>query len=882
VNLLHSTRFRLAAVFRRSRMNAEIDEELRSHIEIHADELEQLGLPRAEAQRRARIKFGGQARFREECHQALGGHFIETFLQDVRFGLRMLRKNPGFTTVAVLTLALGIGANTAIFSVVDSVMLRPLPFEKPGQLMVVWHTPPQKSFPGIPRFVVSPANFLDWNSENHVFSLMSAIGLRSANLTGLGRPESLQERKVSYDFFSLLGVPPIAGRGFTAGEDEAGRGNVAVLSYALCQNHFGTPKNALGKNIKLDENSYTVVGVMPPQFDFPFQAQLWTPLAWTDQERAVRGNHNYIVIARLAAGVDIAKAQAEMNTISSRLAQRYPTDDAGWGAVVLPLDSFVSGSIGPALLILLGAVGFVLLIACANVANLLLVKAMGRGKEIAIRTALGATGARVMRQVLSETALLAVIGGALALALAHFVIGGIAAFIGDQMPISLKIGLDGWVLGFTLVISILTGIIAGVAPAWHLRKVNLNESLKQGTGKRSADSAGRRARSALVVSEVAVSMVLLAGAGLTIRTLSALRNSNPGVDPHNVLTVPLAISETKYAAAAQQANFFEETLERVRALPGVVIAGAVDSLPFTGGSHQPVGVEGQPVVPMADQPEVDVRMISPGYLRAMRIPLEQGRDFSEADRGGTQPVVLVSEAFAKRFWPHEDPIGRHVTLTFLPGPSRVVVGVVGDVKLDGVDSAQPDQAVYYPMLQNIEAKRMTLAVRTSGQPTGLITAVTDTVHQIDPDEPVEGILTMDDVLDHSLTPQRLSVILLGVFAGLALLLAAIGIYGVQAYAVRNRVQEIGIRMALGARRGDVFRLVVGQGLKMTCIGICIGLGAAFGLTQLMRSLLFGVSASDPVTFVAVVIVLFAVAVAACWIPARKAMRVDPMAALRHE
>jgi len=873
---------RFGGMFGKRRRDRELAEELESHVQMHVGENLRAGMTPEEARRQALIKLGGVEQTKENYRDRRGISWLETWLQDVRFGLRMLRKNPGFTAVAILTLALGIGANTAIFSVVNSVMLRPLPFESPERLMVVWHTPPQKSFPGIHRFVVSPANFLDWQGENHVFSQMSAVGFRNPNLTGLGQPESLQERKVSHDFFSLLGVPPIAGRGFTAGEDQAGRGNVVVLSYALCQNHFGAPENALGKTIQLDDNPYAVVGVMPPHFDFPFRAQVWVPLAWTDTERAVRGNHNYIVIARLGRGVDVAKAQAEMDTVSTRLAQQYPTDDAGWGAVVQPLGGLITGSVGPALLILLGAVGFVLLIACTNVANLLLVKALGRNKEIAIRTALGATGGRIMRQIVSETVLLAFLGGALALVLAHFVIGAIAAFISDQLPMSIRMGLDGWVLGFTLVISILTGILAGVAPAWHLRKVNLNESLKQGTGKASADLGLRRARNALVVSEVAVSLVLLAGAGLTLRTLYVLRNIDLGIDPHDVLTVPLAISDTKYKTAAQQTNFFRETLQRVGALPGVVTAGAVDSLPFTGGSHQPVQVEGQPAVPMADQPEVDVRVISSGYLSTMRIPLEQGRDFSDADRGGAQPVVLVSEAFAKRFWPYENPVGKHVTLTFSPDSSHVVVGVVGDVKLDGLDATRPIQAIYQPLLQNSETRGMTLTVRTSVPPRSLTSAVTDAVHRIDPDEPVSGLLTMDDILDQSLTQQRLSVILLGVFAGLALLLAAIGIYGVQAYAVRHRVQEIGIRMALGAQRGDVFQLVVGQALKLTGIGICIGLGAAFGLTRLMSSLLFGVSASDPATFGGAAMTLAIVALAACWIPARRATHTDPMVALRYE
>ena len=614
--------------------------------------------------------------------------------QDIRYAFRTLGRSKGFTTVAVLTLALGIGANTAIFSVVNAILLRPLPFHDPGRLMMIWHTPPQKSFPGVARFVVSPANYLDWRSQNHVFEQMTAIGFGSFNLTGMGQPESVTGVAVSADFFSVLRVRPSAGRGFVGDDDQPGHGNVVVVSYAFWQSHFGANENVLGKTIKLDDNSYVIIGVMPPKFDFPFHAQLWMPLAWTDQRRAVRGNHNYIVIARLKSGVDQEEAQAEMDAISNRLARQYPADDAGWGAVVVPLRDLAVGSIRSALLVLLGAVAFVLLIACTNVANLTLAKALGRRKEIAIRTVLGASRWRVMRHVLSETVLLSVAGGALSLLLAHFVIDAIAAFIGPQLPISVEIDLDGWVLGFALTISVLTGIIAGLAPSWHLNKTNLNASLKQGLGKTDSDSGGHRARSVFVVAEVALSLVLLVGAGLMIRTLYLLRSVNPGIDPHNVLTVPLAISDAKYASADQKTNFFDNVLDRVRALPGVESAAAVDSLPFQGGSTEPIIAEGQPVVPMADQPEVAVRLISPGYLRAMRIPLEQGRDFTDTDKANSRPVVLVSHAFAKRFWPHENPIGKHVTLTFSSVPAREVVGVVGDVKLNGLDVTRPIETVY--------------------------------------------------------------------------------------------------------------------------------------------------------------------------------------------
>jgi predicted permease len=872
---------RFAALFRTERRDRELAEELESHLQLHIEDNLRSGMDPAEARRQALIKLGGIEQTKENYRDRRGIPWFESLLQDLRFGQRMLRKNPGFTAVAVLTLVLGIGANTAIFSVVNAILLRPLPFPDPGRLMMVWHTPSQKSFPGVARFVVSPANYLDWRSQNHVFDQMAAIGFRSFSLTGIGQPESVTGVAVSADFFSVLRLRPSAGRGFVAGDDRPGRGNVVVVSYAFWQSHFGANENVLGKTIKLDEQSYVIIGVMPPKFEFPSRAQLWMPLAWTDKQRAVRENHNYFVIARLKSGVDREKAQAEMDAISDNLAQQYPTDDAGWGAVVVPLRDSLVRSVRSALLVLLGAVAFVLLIACTNVANLTLARALGRRKEIATRTALGASRGRVVQQVLSETVLLSVTGGALALLLAHFVIDSIAAFIEPRLLLSVEIGLDGWVLGFTLAISILAGVIAGLVPSWHLTKTNLSASLKQGLGKTDSDSGGERARNVFVVAEVALSLLLLVGAGLTIRTFYLLQNVKPGFDPHNVLTVPLAISVAKYSSADQQTNFFNNMLERVRALPGVDSAGAVDSLPFQGGSMEPVIAEGQPVVPMADQPEVAVRLISPGYLRAMRIPIEPGRDFTDADKATSQPVILVSDAFAKRFWPHQNPIGKHVTLTFVSGPSREVVGVVDDVKLDGLDVTRPVETIYEAMSQNTKT-HMVLTVRTNSMPTSLTSAVTDAVHNVDPDEPLVGVVTMESVVDQSLGQQRLNVILLATFAGLALLLGAIGIYGVQSYAVRQRVREIGIRIALGAQRSDVLRLVLGQGLKLALIGICIGLAASFELTRFMASQLYGLSATDPLTFAGVAIVLAFVALAACYIPARRATRIDPTTALRHE
>jgi putative ABC transport system permease protein len=872
----------LKQLFSRRRFYNDLSEEIRSHLDEKIEELVATGMPRREATATARREFGNLTLTEEDSRQVWRWPSIEDFFMDVRYGLRMLRKNPSFTAVAVLTLALGIGVNTAIFSVVNAVLFQPLPFRDPAKLMVVWHTPPQKSFPGATKFVVSPANYLDWRDQNHVFEQMSAVGFRRPNLTGMGQPESVEGRAVSADFFSVLGVQPVLGRGFFKEEDQPGHGNVVVISHEFWQTHFAGSGDVLGKQIKLDDKSYEVVGVAPAKFDFPLQTKLWVPLAWTEKERAVRGNHGYIVIARLKPEIDVKKAQSEMDTISARLAQQYPADDAGWGAVVLRLNQQMFQQVGPALLVLFGAVGFVLLIACTNVANLTLAKALARRKEIAVRTALGASPGRIVSLVLTETVLISVVGGALALLLAHFVIEAISDFIGPQLPVAVQIGLDGWVLGFTLATSILTGLIAGLAPSWHLTKTNLNESLKQGVGKTDADSSGGRARSVFVAAEVAVSLVLLIGAGLMIRTLYLLRSANSGIDTRNVLTVTLGISSEKYATVTQQNGFFNHVLEKVRTVPGVEVASAVDSLPLQGGSAQPVAVEGQPVVPMADQPEVAVRLIAPGYLQVMRIPLKQGRDITEADNAKARPVILVSESFARRFWPSESPNGKHVKLTFLPGEPSEVVGVVGDVRLNGLSVTEPVQSVYHVMAQNPQTTFMNLAVRTGVPPTSLISAVTEAIHQVDADEPVVGVQTMEAVVDKSIAQNRLNMILLSAFAGLALLLASIGIYGVQAYAVRQRTREVGIRVAMGAQPAEVFRLIIAQGLRLATTGIVIGLAASFGLTRLMASQLYGLSATDPWTFIGVSIVLLTVALAACFIPARRATRIDPVVALRYE
>lgn len=815
---------------------------------------------------------------------------MNRLLQDLRLVPRQFLKNPGFTAVAIITLALGIGANTAIFSVVNAVLLRPLPFRDAERLVRVWHTPPAKSFPGIDRFSVSAANYIDWQRENHVFEQMAIYSGRLLTLTGVEQPQQVTASSVSAGFFETLGVPPMLGRVFALEEDQPGRTNVLVLSYRFWQEHFGSNRAIVGTNVTMDGRNFQIAGVMPETFRFPEFAQVWVPMGWTDKERAVRGEHHSVVIARLKPGVDLAHAQAEMNTISSRLQQLYPVDDKGWGALVVPLQRDMVNDVRPALLVLLGAVAFVLLIACANVANLALARTFSRLKEIAIRTALGASSGRVVRQILTESVTLALIGGILGLIIAHFGQRFVLAFLANQLPGSVVAGLDWKILAFTACLSVLTGVVAGVLPALRLAKSDVSQALKQGLGRTDANSARHATRSVLIVAEVALALILLMGAGLMIRSLHELQAVTPGFQSHGVLTMTAAVSMSKFPEPPQQIQFFDQVLQKVRALPGVESASVADDVPLNGnGSHQPIQIEGQPVVAMADQPEVDVRMISPGYMRSMQTPILRGRDFSDEEVVGRPAALLVSKSMAERFWPGENPIGKRLTLTFSPEQVREVVGVVGDVKLDGLDQARPSTALYVPFGQLSKSSQfdfhsfpMTLVVRSTTSPSSLVSAVTNAVHEVDRDMPLRDISTMDDLVANSLLQPRFNMLLLGVFAALAVLLAAIGIYSVLSYSVRQRVPEIGIRLALGARLTDVLRLVLIEGMKPALLGVAIGIAGALALGKVVASLVYQVKPSDPPTFAGVVALLGMIALLACLMPAYRASRVDPIIALRNE
>jgi predicted permease len=816
---------------------------------------------------------------------------MQNILADLRHGARALRKTPGFALVAIAVLALGIGANTAIFSVVNAALLRPLPYPESDRLMRVWHKPPQKAFPGIPTFSVSPANYLDWEHQNHVFESMAIYNGWSMNLSGGGEPERLFAAKVSPEFFSTLRVQPMLGRVFTRDENEPGRGDVLVLSYNLWKTHLGGDPNIVGARVNLDEKSYLVAGVMPKSFVLPGWAQLWIPNGWTDQDKAVRGNHNYSVIARLKPGVAEQQAQAEMDTISQRLEQQYPEDDKDWGAVVLPLQRDMMSDVRLALLVLLGAVAAVLLIACANVANLVMAKMLERRKEIAIRAALGASRIQLLSRVLAETILLAVTGGALGLVVAHYGNRFILAYLASQLPKSVNAGLDWRVLAFTLVVSMLTGVLAGLLPALRLSRGDVNDALKQGLGRTDAASSSAKTRDVLVVCEVALSLVLLVAAGLMIRTLGNLHSIDPGFDAQSLATMSISVPPTRFATPEQQISFFNRVLENVGALPGVQAAGYIDDLPLSsyGGSHQPIAIEGQTALPMSEQPEVDVRSISPGYMSAMRTAVVRGRDFNDGDVAGRPGAILISESMAKRFWPNEDAIGKRLTISFTPQITREVVGIVKDVKLDALNETRPNATLYEPLAQlttpageKWQSFGMSLVVRANGNPNDLVRSITNAIHQVDSARPVTDVKTMQDVVAESLTPQRFNMMLLAGFAGLALLLAAVGIYSVLAYSVRQRVKEIGLRIALGAQLGDVLRLVVLQGMKPTVIGLAIGVTVSLIFARAVANMIYGVSPRDAWTYASVSLLLGFIALLATLVPAWRATRVDPMRTLRDE
>ena len=888
-------RKRLARLHLEPAHEVEIVEELAQHLEDVYQRSLRSGATEADARSAALQELATDDLLQKEMRQSqipfkespvAGGpknsNFVADLLHDMRYAARLQRKNPGFTIVAVIALALGIGANTAIFSVVNTVLLRPLPYKDSERLVMVWEDATRH---GYPRDTPAAANFVDWRDQNQVFEGMAAIADMSFNLTGSGDPERLEGRRVSATLFPLLGVEPQLGRVFTAAEDQPGAQRVVLLSYALWQRRFGGDQGIVGKALTLNGESHVVVGVMPARFQFPSSDdQAWVPMALTQQESGNRNRHYLQVLARLKPGVSLAQAQSEMNTIAARLQQQYPQSNAELGATVQPLHEHLVGDIKPALLVLLGAVGLVLLIACANVANLLLARAAVRQKEIAVRVALGARRWRLIRQFLTESVLLSSLGGLVGLAVAYGGLVLLKAFIPEDISQARDISIDLKVLGFTFLVSVATGLIFGLAPAMQAARFNQAETLKEGGRDAATGGGGKRLRGLLVTAEVAISLVLLIGAGLLINSFLRLRNVDPGFRADNLLTMKIVLPEPKYEEMERRSAFYTDLINRIQSLGGVRSAAVTSNLPlYRQGNSISIGIEGRPAPPPGQELIVVTRIISPGYFATMSIPLLLGRQLTEQDTETTPNVVVISETMARRYWPGEDAVGKRIALGRIRSQEDwvQVVGVVKDVRQFEL-TADPKPQMYLSYRQAGFFDSRDLVVKTDVDPASMAATVRKAVWEIDKDQPVSNIQTMEEILADSIARQRFSMLLLAIFAAVALVLAGVGIYGVMSYSVAQRTREIGIRMALGAQTGAVLKLAVGYGMKLVLAGLVIGLIAAFALTRVMSTLLFGVTATDPTTFTLISLLLIAVAVIASYIPARRATRVNPIIALRYE
>jgi predicted permease len=871
---------RLLAPFRRARLEKNLEEELRGHLEMLTEENIRRGMSPEEARYAALRSFGGVEQVKEEYRDRRRLPMLETLAQDVRYGLRQLRRSPGFTLVGVLTLALGIGANTAIFSVVNTILLRPLPYPDADRLVMVWGNDRPH---GYNTDQVSPPDFRDWQAQSRVFQGMAGSTDVMYTLTGAGEPAPITGYEFAADYFHVLGVTPLIGRTFTPEEEQAGKNHVAVLGYHLWRSRFGGDRGLVGKTITLDGAPYTVVGVMPPAFPDSV-TQLWTPLV-TPPEAVQDRNYRFLrVIARLKPGVTLQQAQTEMNTIAGRLSSEYPKTNKDEAVNIMTLRQTTTGDIRAPLLVLLCAVGLVLLIACANVANLVLARAVTRQREVAVRTALGASRSRLLRQLLTESALLGLAGGGLGLLLAYGGTGALVAMFPPtianlNIPRVDKIPIDGWVLGFALAASLLTGILFGLAPAMQACGLDAFESLKESGRSLTGSKQGRRFRSALVTVEVGLSLVLLTGAGLTIKSFVRLLRADLGINPDHVLSMRVLLPGYKYGKEAQQLAFSNQVLDRIKSLPGVDSAGTVTFLPLSGWwGVRTVVLEAQ-ASSQQQRPEAVWGSVTPDYFRSMNIPLLKGRYFADQDAPDANGVAIISATLAKRVMPGVDPVGQHIVVAGIKNPVEVV-GVVGDVHQLGLTSDEIAE-VYLPFAQ-VPTPLLCFAIRTASDPVGLAKAVQRQIWSVDKDQAISYVMTMDQLASESLALERVVTILLGVFAGVALGLAAVGLYGVISYSASQRTHEIGIRMALGAGRSEVLRMVLGDGLRLTLLGLALGLAGAMALTRLLSSLLYGVRPHDIAIFSGVSILLAVVALLASYIPARRATRVDPMAALRQE
>ncbi len=877
---------RLRALFRRESVLQDIEEELRVHVEMETETNIRRGMPPNEARAAALKSFGNVGRNTELGYDIRGGGWLETLWQDLRFGSRMLLKQPGFSLIALLTLALGIGANTAIFSVVNAVLLRPLPYREAERIVAIQELSKEGE-----RKQVTPANFLDWRAQQTTFASLAAISTRRANLALTAEAERIDLAVVSANFFDVFGLRAERGRLFAAADEQAGHAPVVVVSHSLWQSRFGGANDLVGRNVTLDGKSYTVVGIAPQGFQYPGETEAWLPplkLAPESNERMdvtqVRGFGYLSAVALLKPGVSLAQAAGEMETITARLRRQYPDTNNPRFNRVVSLRKHLVGETDTMLWLLFGAVCFVLLIACANVANLSLVRAAARQKEMAIRAALGASRGRVIGQLLTESTLLALGGGALGWMLAVWGVELITRLLPRGFPRLREISLDWRVLLFTLLASVSTGILFGLAPAWQSAKTDVHETLKESARGATGGWRQRRLRHLLIVAEIALSLVLLAGAGLLLRSFTHLQSVSAGFTPQQVLTARLSPAGAAYRADPAYISYFRRVIERVRIIPGVEAVGAINKLPLTWGDTAGYRIEGRPLLTPDKWPEAEYRAVSSDYFRALSIPIVQGRAFNERDNEAAPQVMIVNQALARRDFPGENPVGKRINLGATDRTGQPVwfeiVGVAANVRSpDLTEESQPE--FYLSGLQDT-FDEMSLVIRATVEPASLASAVRQAAAEVDKTQPVSNLTTMEAFVSEAYARPRFNLVLLGLFGGLALLLSAAGIYGVMAYGVAQRKNELGLRLALGAQPHDVMKLILRQGLRLISVGLVLGLVSALALTRLMKSLLFGVNATDAVTFAAVTLLLLVVALLACLIPARRATRVDPLATLRQE
>ncbi len=896
--MLSDLLYRVRALFRRDNLEAELADELRFHFEQQVEKYVKAGLTREEATRQACLVFGGLDQVKEDCRDARGVRFLETLAQDVRYGLRILRKHPGFTVVAMLTLALGIGASTAVFSVVNTILLKPLPYSNPDRIVMLWWRAPISStqYADI-QWPWGPKDFAEFSPKTKTIRSLGAFKSDFFNLVGSGEPERLDGLRASAGFFSALGEDPALGRTFTPEEDQPGHEYEVILSDQLWRDRFGSEAGILGHAITLNGQSYTVVGVMPRGFTFPHaeemptilsfpaQIQLWVPLAIP--AGAPRGPQELAVVGRLNPGVTMSQAEAELRVYGSRVEKEFPPAKGWLNPNVVSLTRQVVGDTRRPLLLLLGAVGVVLLIASSNVASLILTRSLGRRQEFALRAALGAGRGRLIRQLVTESLLMAAVGGLTGILVAEAGLYLVKIFGPSNIPRLREVGLDPRVFTFTIGITLVTGLLFGLMPATGTPRENLVESLKEG-GRRSGGSATHpKIRNALLVAQVALALVLVISAGLLVRTFYYMLAADAGFNSTHVLTFQLSLPSSKYADTEHMAQLYEKALRALRSLPGVQSAGLVSEVPMGGSTDSTeIRIPDHPSTDDKEHPYANYSFASPGYFSAIGTPLLRGRDFAEMDVTGSMPVTIINSAMALKYWPGRDPIGRQLGVKTQRFPTRTIIGIVPDIKHNSLRD-DPDPEMYVPYTQNEikwwpSMQTMQVALRTKADPASLAGSVREALRSVDPDLPVAKVTTLTALVDNSMAQPRFSLLLLGSFGGLALMLAVIGMYGVISYSVQQRTQEIGIRMAMGATRRDVLRMVLGMGARLAALGIVIGLGFAWMATRAMANFLYGIQPTDAPTFAFVPALLMTVALFACYLPARRATRVDPLVALRHE